>query len=338
MPDEEKAPPPVPRNVPKRHERPIEPEETYEVPEETSPAPARNVPTPARNGPQRYNKNIPQHVEEETYEVPDTEETEEQDDYLEMDPDTVTPPNIHTPTPGGFKNKPNKNLRGKMPLPNESKSSSAKNIPQRMIPIEPQETYEIPEQEPAPVPQRKKLGVPVLPDLNDLKVSNGLKESSHSLHSQSGRALPPPPTASPERKESVKREPSKPSSTTNQHREMTEADLLRQKWYHGNIRRVDAEVKLKHWCIDGMYLIRKSSQGSDQPYTLQIFYKAKVYNLPIRRRPDHLFAVGKEEKENEKAFSSLLDLVNSFKQNILVLAGGAETKLVKSLPKKDPAV
>ena len=49
-----------------------------------------------------------------------------------------------------------------------------------------------------------------------------------------------------------------------------------------------------------MYLIRKSSQGSDQPYTLQIFYRGKCYNLPIRRRSDNLFAVGKEEKDGEK--------------------------------------
>ncbi|XP_060578496.1 SH2 domain-containing protein 6-like isoform X2 [Ruditapes philippinarum] len=240
-----------------------------------------------------------------------------------MEQEISTPPSMPLPS---AKSKPDRGpRRGAMPLPGEPKSQGRKTSDDRKAPVEPPV-----EDEEIKVPQmKKKVGVPVFP------VSNGVKEpAQHSPAQQSprqGRSLPPPPAVTPER-----REPEKPhaaKSTTPQKAELTESDLLRQKWYHGNIKRIDAEIKLKQLSIDGMYLIRKSSQGSDQPYTLQIFFHGKCYNLPIRRRSDNLLAVGKEEKEGEKAFSSLLDLVNMFKQNILVLSGGAETKLVKSLPK-----
>ncbi|XP_045189614.2 lymphocyte cytosolic protein 2-like isoform X4 [Mercenaria mercenaria] len=336
MPEGETAPPPVPRNVPRKkpHEPKLQQEETYEIPDETDSAPSRPVP-------KKYQKPV---QEEETYEVPDSDDSEEQDDYLDMDPDNAGPPSQQAPdyldiTDENFGLPKKQSLvssgprgrldvgpkRAAMPLPNESKSHTTKTAADRKAPVEPRDEGDI------KVPQKKKVGVQVLPDM---KLSNGTKENTPTHPARPGRTLPPPPAVTPERKDPEKKEQVKPVAQSTPHKaELTESDLLRQKWYHGNIKRVDAEVKLKQLSIDGMYLIRKSSQGSDQPYTLQIFYRGKVYNLPIRRRSDNLFAVGKEGKDNEKACPSLLDLVNTFKQNILVLSGGAETKLVKSLPK-----
>ncbi|KAL4231746.1 hypothetical protein ACF0H5_009322 [Mactra antiquata] len=84
---------------------------------------------------------------------------------------------------------------------------------------------------------------------------------------------------------------------------------------------------------NGMYFIRKSTQGGVKPYTLQIYFENKTYNLPIRKKDNGTFALGKDEKPNERAFDNLLILVNAFKKNPILLAGGKQTILVKSLPK-----
>ena len=42
---------------------------------------------------------------------------------------------------------------------------------------------------------------------------------------------------------------------------------------------------------NGMYLIRKSTQGADQPYTLQIYFNGKDFNLPVKKS-DGQYSVG----------------------------------------------
>ena len=51
-----------------------------------------------------------------------------------------------------------------------------------------------------------------------------------------------------------------------------------------------------------MYCIRKSSQGPDRPYVLVVFYENKVYNLPVRLRSDHKYALGAEKKGEHVSF------------------------------------
>lgn len=112
-----------------------------------------------------------------------------------------------------------------------------------------------------------------------------------------------------------------------------ESDLERQKWFHGDIKRASAAARLMQYKTDGMYLIRKSSQGKDKPYTLQIWYQDKDYNLPIRIVPHNKqYAIG-AERPGERTFPTLRAMVNFFKKNFLVLAGGGQTTLVKSLPR-----
>lgn len=52
---------------------------------------------------------------------------------------------------------------------------------------------------------------------------------------------------------------------------------------------------------DGAFMVRKSSgQDSLQPYTLVVFYKGRVYNIPIRYIPTtQQYALGREKKGEE---------------------------------------
>lgn len=44
---------------------------------------------------------------------------------------------------------------------------------------------------------------------------------------------------------------------------------------------------------NGCYLIRKSKKGGEtKPYTLAIFYESQVFNLNIRKKPNHQYALG----------------------------------------------
>lgn len=52
---------------------------------------------------------------------------------------------------------------------------------------------------------------------------------------------------------------------------------------------------------DGAFMVRKSSgQDALQPYTLVVFYKARVYNIPVRLIPTtQQYALGREKKGEE---------------------------------------
>lgn len=52
---------------------------------------------------------------------------------------------------------------------------------------------------------------------------------------------------------------------------------------------------------DGAFMVRKSSgQDAQQPYTLVVFYKGRVYNIPVRLIPTtQQYALGREKKGEE---------------------------------------
>lgn len=54
---------------------------------------------------------------------------------------------------------------------------------------------------------------------------------------------------------------------------------------------------------DGAFMVRKSSrQDTNQPYTLVVYYKGRVYNIPIRLIHTHTrqqYALGREKKGEE---------------------------------------
>lgn len=67
-------------------------------------------------------------------------------------------------------------------------------------------------------------------------------------------------------------------------------------------------------------MVRKSSgQDAQQPYTLVVFYRQRVYNIPIRfLAHTQQFALGRE-KTGEELFSSVSHIVENHQRNPLVL-------------------
>lgn len=58
---------------------------------------------------------------------------------------------------------------------------------------------------------------------------------------------------------------------------------------------------------DGAFMVRKSS-GHDihQPYTLVVFYKGRVYNIPIRFIPGtEQYALGRQKRGEEVGVASV---------------------------------
>ncbi|CAG2114600.1 unnamed protein product, partial [Medioppia subpectinata] len=81
------------------------------------------------------------------------------------------------------------------------------------------------------------------------------------------------------------------------------------EWFY-TVEREDAEALLLTQEEDGAYLVRESKRaGKSNPYTLTIFHNGRVFHLNIRKRPDGLFALGKE-KTREKTFKTVSDLVS----------------------------
>ncbi|CAD5118350.1 DgyrCDS7060 [Dimorphilus gyrociliatus] len=94
-------------------------------------------------------------------------------------------------------------------------------------------------------------------------------------------------------------------------------------WYHGNITRPLGNSLLENE-KDGTFLIR-DSQKANQPYTIMIKDKSKIFNLRIRRirnpypRLWEGYAIG-EEKPNEEYFPSVATMIEKFRQEPLSLS------------------
>ncbi|MGH0155651.1 UNVERIFIED_CONTAM: hypothetical protein FKN15_033637 [Acipenser sinensis] len=71
---------------------------------------------------------------------------------------------------------------------------------------------------------------------------------------------------------------------------------------------------------DGSFLIRKSSgQDAKQPFTLVVFYKKKVYNIPVRYiESSRQYALGKE-KTGEERFGSVSGIIENHQKTPLIL-------------------
>ncbi|XP_035291890.1 SH2 domain-containing protein 6 isoform X7 [Anguilla anguilla] len=91
-----------------------------------------------------------------------------------------------------------------------------------------------------------------------------------------------------------------------------ESQLQAEEWFAGNCDRKTAEVVLSRVNKDGAFLVRYSSaQNTRQPYTLVVFFRQKVYNIPIRYL-EHTqgYALGKEGKKSEEFFSNLQEIIS----------------------------
>ncbi|XP_045926025.1 B-cell linker protein isoform X2 [Micropterus dolomieu] len=99
-----------------------------------------------------------------------------------------------------------------------------------------------------------------------------------------------------------------------------DADVYKKSWYASTCDRKTADDVLVRSNKDGAFMVRKSSgQDSLQPYTLVVFYKGRVYNIPIRYIPTtQQYALGREKK-GEEYFSSVSHIVENHQRTPLVL-------------------
>uniref|UniRef100_A0A8D3AUB0 B cell linker n=1 Tax=Scophthalmus maximus TaxID=52904 RepID=A0A8D3AUB0_SCOMX len=99
-----------------------------------------------------------------------------------------------------------------------------------------------------------------------------------------------------------------------------DADVYEKPWYASACDRKTADDVLLRSNKDGAFMVRKSSgQDAQQPYTLVVFYKDRVYNIPIRFIANtQQYALGREKK-GEEHFSSVCHIIESHQRNPLVL-------------------
>ncbi|XP_064465905.1 lymphocyte cytosolic protein 2-like isoform X2 [Ornithodoros turicata] len=96
-----------------------------------------------------------------------------------------------------------------------------------------------------------------------------------------------------------------------------EETLESYPWFH-DIEREQVDFYLRDR-EDGAYLVRVSKRGGDNnPYTLSIFYKDRIFHLNIRRRNDNTYALG-TEKPMEKTFTSIPELIEYHQQEPIIL-------------------
>nr|XP_057920136.1 B-cell linker protein isoform X2 [Doryrhamphus excisus] len=99
-----------------------------------------------------------------------------------------------------------------------------------------------------------------------------------------------------------------------------DTDVYAKPWFAGECDRKTADRLLCHANKDGAFTVRKSSgQDTHQPYTLVVFYKGRVYNVPIRFiHTSKKYALGKEKK-GEEYFHSVPHIIETHQTNALVL-------------------
>ncbi|KAM3605717.1 uncharacterized protein V6R79_003530 [Siganus canaliculatus] len=99
-----------------------------------------------------------------------------------------------------------------------------------------------------------------------------------------------------------------------------DADICNKPWYASTCDRKTADDVLVRANKDGAFLVRKSSgHDAQQPYTLVVFYKGRVYNIPVRFiATSQQYALGRE-KRGEEYFSSISHIIENHKRTPLVL-------------------
>ncbi|XP_078095603.1 B-cell linker protein-like [Mustelus asterias] len=97
-------------------------------------------------------------------------------------------------------------------------------------------------------------------------------------------------------------------------------NLLSRSWYASKCDRKTAEAVLHENSKDGAFLVRPSSGcGRNQPYTLAVLHRRKVYNIPIRlTESSNQYVLGKE-KAGEMWFDSVQGMIDYYQQNTLIL-------------------
>ncbi|GCC23050.1 hypothetical protein chiPu_0001442 [Chiloscyllium punctatum] len=97
-------------------------------------------------------------------------------------------------------------------------------------------------------------------------------------------------------------------------------NLSSKSWYASKCDRKTAEAVLHENGKDGAFLVRPSS-GCDknQPYTLAVLCRRKVYNIPIRLNEYGKQCVLGKEKAGERWFNSIGEMIDYYQGNSLIL-------------------
>ncbi|KAL0114231.1 hypothetical protein PUN28_011497 [Cardiocondyla obscurior] len=87
---------------------------------------------------------------------------------------------------------------------------------------------------------------------------------------------------------------------------------------------------------DGYFLLRPSTTNPGNPLALVLWYKDRVYNVPVRKRNDNRYALG-SAKVNEPSFSTVEEIVMFYmKEELMLHSGGVptgSTRLTDTPPK-----
>ncbi|XP_060539513.1 SH2 domain-containing protein 6 [Pantherophis guttatus] len=101
-------------------------------------------------------------------------------------------------------------------------------------------------------------------------------------------------------------------------------DMKNAPWYAGSCDRRTAEAALLQFNKNSAFMVRQSSHHSaSQPFTLVVFYKNRVYNVPIHYQESSCqFALGKDPKRHE-LFDSVSSIIEKYSERPLVLIDGS---------------
>lgn len=100
-------------------------------------------------------------------------------------------------------------------------------------------------------------------------------------------------------------------------------------WYH-NVTREQAAILIKEQGTysnpqDGYFLLRPSTTNFGNPLALVLWYKDRVYNVPVRKRTDNRYALG-SAKVNELSFLTVEEIVAFYmKEELMLHSGGVQT-------------
>ncbi|KAK1164639.1 B-cell linker protein [Acipenser oxyrinchus oxyrinchus] len=179
---------------------------------------------------------------------------------------------------------------------------------------------------PIPRPREGKQNNPPLkpkPNLPSKDRPAAMKHSPLSVASEFAARIKPPlpgqnPGTTPPKVPAVTNRGSLPRTGPSSAEQ--DAGVYNKVWYASSSDRKTAEEALVRTNKDGSFLIRKSSgQDVKQPFTLVVFYKKKVYNIPVRYiESSRQYALGKE-KTGEERFGSVSGIIENHQKTPLVL-------------------
>jgi hypothetical protein len=94
--------------------------------------------------------------------------------------------------------------------------------------------------------------------------------------------------------------------------------------------RKNAEMRIQRYKRDGTYIVRDNTRNPGE-YSLSLWHDGGTRHLRIRKRPDGMFVLG-EEKPDEVPFPTVVELVQYFQKEPVVLKSGGSTPLKFECP------